>query len=235
MSRTAATNLFASDTQISSSLDGKRSEGESRLARSSALSRADSAAQFRVTADKRATSTTAKDIATLGKNTSSPESHGTRRVDLLASSRSDTSASSAASPVFSHSGNMSYPGRTTSLHALTPLTSSDSSPPGKLPSPRSAKPSYETMHAATPQTAPSSAPAKDGADTITPVHTPPDTRKSIWPGDGNLGVKVLYDPWLDPKLDRKGKHHYKPKYANIKNKSVRAGYTIPIPQRWVVL
>ncbi|KAJ4300963.1 histone methyltransferase set1 [Kalmusia sp. IMI 367209] len=115
---------------------------------------------------------------------------------------------------------MSYPGRTASLHALTPLTSSDSSPPGKLPSPRSAKPSYETMHAtSTPQNALSSASAKNGTDTITPVHTPPDTRKSIWPGDGNLGLKVLYDPWLDPKLDRKGKHHYKPKYANIKNKS----------------
>ncbi|KAJ4344716.1 histone methyltransferase set1 [Didymosphaeria variabile] len=112
---------------------------------------------------------------------------------------------------------MSYPGRTASLHALTPLTSSDSSPPGKLPSPRSAKPPNETMHAtASSRNAPSSASIRNGADTITPVHTPPETRKSIWPADGILGSKRLYDPHLDPKLDRKEKQKYKPKYIPIK-------------------
>ncbi|KAF1974088.1 hypothetical protein BU23DRAFT_463003 [Bimuria novae-zelandiae CBS 107.79] len=112
---------------------------------------------------------------------------------------------------------MSYSGRAATLHTLTPLTSSDSSPPGKLPSPRSAKPSSETMHAtATSHNAPSSAPAKNGTDTITPVNTPPETKKSIWPADGNIGLKMLYDPQLDRKLHGEERRKYKAKYAQIK-------------------
>lgn len=158
-----------------------------------------------------------KIIRVQGNFTSSPESHGPLRPGLLTSSQSDTFFSSAALSVSPASNTMSYSGRTASLHALTPLTSSDSSPPGKLPSPRSAKPPNETMHAATTShTAPSSAPAKHTADTITPVHTPPETRKSIWPADGNIGVKMLYDPQLDRKLHGDEKRKYKAKYAQIK-------------------
>ncbi|KAF1950397.1 hypothetical protein CC80DRAFT_554391 [Byssothecium circinans] len=100
---------------------------------------------------------------------------------------------------------MPHAGRNPSLHALTPLTSTDSSPPGKLPSPRHAKQSHETMNASA-HTAPSSAPLRDAADTITPVHTPPDGRISIWPADGKLGQRLNYDPALDSKLDKKAKH-----------------------------
>ncbi|KAF9730503.1 hypothetical protein PMIN06_001361 [Paraphaeosphaeria minitans] len=158
-----------------------------------------------------------KEVTTQENHIYTLDSHGAPRSDLLTSSCSDTSISSITSSVLSASGTMSYPGRTASQHALTPLTSSDSSPPGKLPSPRSAKPPNETMHAtAPPRNAPSSALAKNGADTITPVHTPPETRKSIWPADGILGLKRLYDPSLDPKLDKKDKQKYKAKYAPIK-------------------
>ncbi|KAF2034684.1 hypothetical protein EK21DRAFT_107812 [Setomelanomma holmii] len=100
---------------------------------------------------------------------------------------------------------MSRPGQPTSLHALTPLTSSDSSPPGKLPSPRSAKPSYETMNAtASSRAAPSSAP-NNVADTITPVNTPPETRISPFPADGIVAKRLLYDPYIDAKLDKKAR------------------------------
>ena len=51
---------------------------------------------------------------------------------------------------------------------------------------------------------------------MTPVHTPPETRKSIWPADGNMGVKMLYDPQLDRKLHGDERRKYKAKYAQIK-------------------
>jgi histone-lysine N-methyltransferase SETD1 len=37
---------------------------------------------------------------------------------------------------------------------------------------------------------------------MTPVHTPPETRMSIFPTDGDLGLRVIYDPMLDPKTRR---------------------------------
>ncbi|KAF2683407.1 hypothetical protein K458DRAFT_305153 [Lentithecium fluviatile CBS 122367] len=111
---------------------------------------------------------------------------------------------------------MSYTGRHPSLHALTPLTSTDSSPPGKLPSPRSAKPSHETMYA-TPHDAPSSAIAKTAAETITPVHTPPEARISIWPSDGKLGQRLYYDPMMDEKLDSRARRA-PPTYKEILEK-----------------
>lgn len=114
---------------------------------------------------------------------------------------------------------MSRSGQRTSHHALTPLTSSDSSPPGKLPSPRSTKPSYETMHATTASSrgAPSSAP-NNVANTITPVNTPPETRISVFPSDGVLGQRLTYDPVLDPKLDKKARQSRTPKYTSILDK-----------------
>ncbi|PVH91074.1 hypothetical protein DM02DRAFT_647417 [Periconia macrospinosa] len=112
---------------------------------------------------------------------------------------------------------MSHAGRHPSLHTLTPLTSTDSSPPGKLPSPRHPAHSHETM-SATPYSAPSSAPAKIAPDTITPVHTPPDARISIWPADGKLGVRLNYDPMMDSKLDKKAKHGRNLIYKQILDK-----------------
>jgi len=113
---------------------------------------------------------------------------------------------------------MSRSGQAISLHALTPLTSSDSSPPGKLPSPRSAKPPYETMSATiSSRAAPSSALHHD-PDTITPVNTPPETRLSVWPADGIVAKRLVYDPTTDTKLDKKARQLRHPQYKSITDK-----------------
>ncbi|KAH7132421.1 hypothetical protein B0J11DRAFT_428193 [Dendryphion nanum] len=115
---------------------------------------------------------------------------------------------------------MSYPGQAASLHALTPLTSTDSSPPGKLSSPRSAKPSHETLYATGSSSHLAlSGPHKDIAATMTPVHTPPETRIPTRPIDGIMGKRLVYDPLLDPKLDPKNqKVSRKPVYKDIVEK-----------------
>ncbi|KAF2111338.1 hypothetical protein BDV96DRAFT_499437 [Lophiotrema nucula] len=101
---------------------------------------------------------------------------------------------------------MSYPGQATSLHALTPLTSTDSSPPGKLPSPRSVRPMTDSMHAT--HTSSLTAPQKNASATMTPAHTPPETRRTARPTDGKMGQRIVFDPQLDPQK-RKAKQAYK--------------------------
>jgi histone-lysine N-methyltransferase SETD1 len=49
---------------------------------------------------------------------------------------------------------------------------------------------------------PSSAP-NNVADTITPINTPPETRISIFPADGKVAKRLIYDPYIDAKLDKK--------------------------------
>ena len=114
---------------------------------------------------------------------------------------------------------MSRPGHRNTLQALTPLTATDSSPPGKLGSPRSTKSAYDTMDkAARSRAAPPS-------DAITPVNTPPETRMSIFPSDGLLGERLTYDPLLDSKLDKKTRHSRAPIYKQILDKVRCARYT----------
>jgi len=139
-----------------------------------------------------------------------------------------SSASTLPSPasLFSNNHNMSYTGNPSSLHALTPLTSSESSPPGKLPSPRSSKPSTETICA---PSAPYNLPDTDISHlsaTMTPVQTPPEDRIPVLPTDGKYGVKIYYDPMLDPKfakLPKTQRHH--PHYKAIERK-VRDNHTV---------
>ncbi|KAA8627314.1 protein containing SET domain protein [Pyrenophora tritici-repentis] len=70
----------------------------------------------------------------------SPPNHARRPGELLDEVDSDSSAPTPpASSILSAPSTMSRSGHKHSLHALTPLTSSDSSPPGKLPSPRASK------------------------------------------------------------------------------------------------
>ncbi|KAF3005923.1 histone methyltransferase set1 [Curvularia kusanoi] len=110
---------------------------------------------------------------------------------------------------------MSWSGKT--LQALTPVTNTDSSPPGKLASPRS-KSSHDTMNTSAPlRAAPSSAPT-NGTDAITPINTPPETRRSIFPADGILGQRLTYDPLFDPKLDKKNRQSRLPRYEQIIDK-----------------
>ncbi|KAF2854563.1 histone H3-K4 methyltransferase Set1 [Plenodomus tracheiphilus IPT5] len=151
--------------------------------------------------------------ARASNNSPSPTNDAQQRQQLLSDVDSACSTPTHASSTMSRSGHH------TNLSALTPLTSSDSSPPGKLPSPRSAKPSYETMHAAsaTARAAPASA-SNIGPSTITPVNTPPETRISVFPADGVLGQRLTYDPLLDPKLDKKAKQSRTAKYNSILDK-----------------
>lgn len=155
----------------------------------------------------------------------SPNNDARRPGELLDDLDADSSTPTSTCSNSPAPSTMSRSGQRTSHHALTPLTSSDSSPPGKLPSPRSTKPSYETMHATTASSrgAPSSAP-NNVANTITPVNTPPETRISVFPSDGVLGQRLTYDPVLDPKLDKKARQSRTPKYTSILDK-VREGYT----------
>ncbi|KAF2200817.1 hypothetical protein GQ43DRAFT_432186 [Delitschia confertaspora ATCC 74209] len=113
---------------------------------------------------------------------------------------------------------MSYLGQASSIHALTPLTNSDSSPPGKIASPLTAKPPNETMHPTAPSYNPASTDLPSTiSHTITPVQTPPERRIPVLPTDGKYGAKIYYDPILDSK---KGlpKHDRKPHYKLIERK-----------------
>jgi [histone H3]-lysine4 N-trimethyltransferase SETD1 len=213
---TAATLDFRTHTQ--SMVDGGRDAKDDR-----SLRRADSSVSARSRLPGVTSAGTGENNVTEDNSTThSPNDHGLRSTDLLNRAGSDSSVPSSASSVFSTANNMSFTGHNPSLHALTPLTSTDSSPPGKLPSPRSAKPSHETMYA-TSNNAPSSAIAKTAADTITPVHTPPEARISIWPADGKLGQRLYYDPMMDDKLDSRAKRA-PPPYKDIYDK-VREGHT----------
>lgn len=149
----------------------------------------------------------------------SPNNDAWRPGGLLNDAESDAPTPSSASAILSAPSTMSRSGHSASLHALTPLTSSDSSPPGKLPSPRSAKPT----HSASARSAPLGTP-NNAAATITPVNTPPDTRISVFPSDGVLGQRLTYDPLLDSKLDKKARQSRTPKYTAILDK-VCDGYT----------
>ncbi|KAF2730580.1 histone H3-K4 methyltransferase Set1 [Polyplosphaeria fusca] len=143
--------------------------------------------------------------------TPAADDHDRRARNLLTRPGSESSLASSTSSVFSPADSkMSYSNQATSIHALTPLTSTDSSPPGKLPSPRSAHPSNETSHAviAPSRNAPSIAALNSASAAMTPVHTPPEKRVSARPVDGKMGTRIVFDPQLDPK-HRKAKTAYK--------------------------
>lgn len=164
--------------------------------------------------------TTVGDTRGLGdKNTDLPRNNAQRPSYLLDDIDSNPSTPTLTSSIPSAPWTMSRSGHNNSLHALTPLTSSDSSPPGKLPSPRSSKLSHETMHATSSslRAAPSSA-SNNVADTITPINTPPESRRSVFPADGVLGQRSTYDAQLDPKLDRRARAKGTAKYSTILDK-----------------
>ncbi|KAF2702943.1 hypothetical protein K504DRAFT_508572 [Pleomassaria siparia CBS 279.74] len=154
--------------------------------------------------------------ATITSSTYPADDDDNRSTGLLNGVGSASSVSSTTSSVFSSTNTkMAYPGQTP-LHALTPLTSTDSSPPGKLPSPRSGKPSNDTMHATASSLHDAPASAAPVNATITPVHTPPESRRSVFitdNDDGTLGSRITYDPGLDPKQRRN--KALPPKYVAI--------------------
>ncbi|KAF2142188.1 uncharacterized protein K452DRAFT_227436 [Aplosporella prunicola CBS 121167] len=100
------------------------------------------------------------------------------------------------------------------VHALTPLTNTESSPPGKPSSPKPSKLSNGTMpqngtpsYAAAPTSASHNVAA---ADVVTPATTPPQSRRQARPGPGeDKGLILHYDPALDSKLPPNERHKRK--------------------------
>lgn len=146
-------------------------------------------------------------------NGSSKGEHG----DLLNGVGSASSLASTVSSVFSHSGQPGmapHSGVLAQNHTLTPLTTSDSSPPGKTLSPRAAKvPADHMSSKSVDGSAAADQPSNNASATITPVHTPPESRPQPRPGPGEeKGAKLVWDPELDEKLPGKDKKRFKPKY-----------------------
>ncbi|KAK7623416.1 hypothetical protein IWX50DRAFT_671495 [Phyllosticta citricarpa] len=122
---------------------------------------------------------------------------------------------------------MSYPGTNSSIHALTPLTNTESSPPEKSNSPGPTKSSVEPMSSThvSALSAPPPAPSQDPATTeaITPATTPPQFRRQARPGPGeDKGFMTVYDPQLDPKLSKEDKHKRKAAYRPIPRDDIAA-------------
>lgn len=149
--------------------------------------------------------------------------------DELNTVGSASSLSSVASSVFSSNLHAhSYNGTLSNMNALTPLTTADSSPPGKPLSPRTAKRSYEQMHNGS-TTSPHLAHTGDArgiSETLTPVQTPPESDLQARPGSGAIkGNRLIYDPENDPNLTPKERKKYKPRYkdfgAEVRSTSMR--------------
>ena len=105
------------------------------------------------------------------------------------------SSTSTASSVFSSNHLLSRHGATSHAHALTPLTTVDSSPPSKLISPSSAP---------TPLTVAATGDSSDVVPecALTPLHMPPTPRlPARAPGLTVKGSRAIWDPEL-----RKNKH-----------------------------
>lgn len=134
---------------------------------------------------------------------------------------SASSHSSAHSSVFST--NLSAHSTNASRYEMnTPLTTTESSPPNKMLSPRSQKRSYEQMQNGENTKSPYLAPAggsttsRAASPALTPVQTPADQGLQARPGPGEvMAVKILYDPEQDKSLDAKQRRHMKPTYRTI--------------------
>jgi histone-lysine N-methyltransferase SETD1 len=148
--------------------------------------------------------------------------------DLLNTVGSASSLSSAASSVFSANLTVNgHYGSTSNMNTLTPLTNTESSPPKPL-SPRSGKRTFEQMHngsISSPYLAPADE-SRGASRTITPVQTPPEPSLQARPGPRTVkGVKLIYDPEVDPSLSSKERKKYKPRYkefgAEVRSTSMR--------------
>lgn len=127
--------------------------------------------------------------------------------DLLNGAGS-TSSTSTASSVFSSNqppATMTF-SHGNPLHALTPITNSESSPPEKLTSPlQEADPGVDKdVKVALPSA------------TMTPIQTPPSLHLSARPsGLVVKGCKATYDPELDKKTPSKDKRKLKAQYVDF--------------------
>ncbi|KZF24656.1 histone H3-K4 methyltransferase Set1 [Xylona heveae TC161] len=139
--------------------------------------------------------------------------------DLLNGVGSASSHASTVSSVFSANNQLSIisnAGAISNLHNLTPLTNTESSPPGKAPS----SPQFKSTYGHTPTDGSPGfvepLPDSDAmvANAMTPAHTPLESRLSARPA-GVKGSIATYDPELDPKLNSKQKRKLKAVYREF--------------------
>ncbi|EXJ65022.1 histone-lysine N-methyltransferase SETD1 [Cladophialophora yegresii CBS 114405] len=124
------------------------------------------------------------------------------------------SSSSTASSVFSAAlANAAMPGANhLNLSTLTPLTSSDSPPNGKLISPPGDSGSHTAMDSSKPASC-----LHQGS--MTPLHTPPTHRRTARDSNADVkGTKCTYDPELDKTLSSKDKRKLKPQFLEFGTK-----------------
>jgi histone-lysine N-methyltransferase SETD1 len=124
------------------------------------------------------------------------------------------SSSSTASSVFSAAlANAAMPGaHPLNLSTLTPLTSSDSPPNGKLISPTGDSGSHTAMDSSKPASC-----LHQGS--MTPLHTPPTRRRTARDSSSDVkGSKCTYDPELDKTLNSKDKRKLKPQFEDFGTK-----------------
>ncbi|KAI9838780.1 MAG: histone methyltransferase set1 [Thelocarpon superellum] len=154
------------------------------------------------------------------------EDHDLPQGDLLNGVGSASSHTSTVSSIFSGAN---LPSATSALgavahpHALTPLTNSESSPPGRLETPPDGKASYPkglTSHG--PYQAPPSTEsyARDANGVPTPLPStpsspPPVRRQARPPGREKKGEVCTYDPELDRTLTSKERRKLLPTYRDI--------------------
>lgn len=144
------------------------------------------------------------------------EEDGTSPSDVLNTGGSASSLSSTASSIFSTNQSVfAQNGSRGNMNTLTPLTHSESSPPGKMGSPHSQKRTYDDMQntaSNSPYLAPVATP-RAVSETITPAQTPPEPNLQARPCSGEVkGYKITLDPETLPKKDRK---NLKPTYREF--------------------
>ena len=133
------------------------------------------------------------------------------------------SSSSTASSVFSNH----HPTEAISngnggilLATLTPLTNTDSSPPGRTDSPPKRAKQLSLTSINVPSEAPPVLPAHTDMEqmsaALTPISSPRSGPSQARPGRGEpKGTKALYDPELDKKLNSKDKKSRKVQYTTF--------------------
>jgi [histone H3]-lysine4 N-trimethyltransferase SETD1 len=133
--------------------------------------------------------------------------------DLLngvGSASSSTTASSVFSAPLAQAG---MPGTGhLNISTLTPLTSSDSPPNGKLISPTGDSGSHTAMDSSKPASS-----LHQGS--MTPLHTPPTHRRSARDTNSDTrGTRCTYDPELDKNLNSKDKRKLKAQFQDFGTK-----------------
>jgi [histone H3]-lysine4 N-trimethyltransferase SETD1 len=166
-----------------------------------------------------------------GQGTPAQDDNESVQGDILNGVGSASSHTSTVSSVFSatnHPATYSTTGGASNTHTLTPLTNTDSSPPGRATSPPSqlkaanpnAIPKYDSTYDC--QVMDESA---DPAASMTPSYTPPPPRLTARAeGKAVKGYKITYDPDLDRTTPSKERKKRTPVYQEfgeeVRDKSV---------------